>query len=177
MERAHLLVKEALNGGDGLNRFILEIEPMVRNFVRMFWIRDHRDEEELINSSLFRIVRNLHTYDVERGRLESWIYAIVKNSVIEFLRRKRKEIPVELSDDNMDMWGCSNSSPHSFCEMKEITRVLESREGFRELRLRAMGYSIKEIAAATNRTESAVKIDIFRQKLFARNLLKEYAPT
>ncbi len=47
--------------------------------------------EDLVQETFLRIWNRIHTFDIERGRLEGWIVTIARNRAIDFLRSLRSQ--------------------------------------------------------------------------------------
>jgi RNA polymerase sigma-70 factor, ECF subfamily len=58
--------------------------------------------EDLVQETFLRIWNRIHTFDVERGRLEGWIVTIARNRAIDYLRSLRHK-PSESSTTFEDL--------------------------------------------------------------------------
>lgn len=47
--------------------------------------------EDLVQETFLRIWNRIHTFDVERGRLEGWIVTVARNRAIDYLRSLRSQ--------------------------------------------------------------------------------------
>jgi RNA polymerase sigma-70 factor (ECF subfamily) len=47
--------------------------------------------EDLVQETFLRIWNRIHTFDLERGRLEGWIVTIARNRAIDYLRSLRSQ--------------------------------------------------------------------------------------
>lgn len=47
--------------------------------------------EDLVQETFLRIWNRIHTFDVERGRLEGWMVTIARNRAIDYLRSTRSQ--------------------------------------------------------------------------------------
>jgi len=47
--------------------------------------------EDLVQETFLRIWNRVHTFDVERGRLEGWMVTIARNRAIDYLRSLRSQ--------------------------------------------------------------------------------------
>ncbi len=52
-------------------------------------IRDHSDAENLLQETFVKIWRSIAQFDASRGRLFTWMVAIMRNTVLDFLRTKQ----------------------------------------------------------------------------------------
>jgi len=58
--------------------------------------------EDLLQETCLRIWNRIHTFDIERGRLEGWIVTIARNRAIDYLRSLRSQ-PSESSTTLEDL--------------------------------------------------------------------------
>ncbi len=58
--------------------------------------------EDLVQETFLRIWNRIHTFDLERGRLEGWIITIARNRAIDYLRSLRSQ-PGESSTSLEDL--------------------------------------------------------------------------
>ena len=64
----------------------------------------NRDDAEDICQDVFeKVFRHADRYDAERSAPGTWIYAITRNSVIDYWRKNRpsEDLPEDLSDDSL----------------------------------------------------------------------------
>ena len=107
----------------------------------------------------------------------AWVYSITYNYCIDFLRRKKKETNLFSSevDDAPDLVDEVDDAELMEMEVSRLKTVLENLpEGDKAILL--MKYqedmSIKEIAEALDKTESAIKMKIKRAKHKAQSVYK-----
>lgn len=124
-----------------------------------------------------KIYLNLAKFS-ERSKFSTWIYSITYNYCIDYIRKKKKEKKLfssEIEDPPEQIEEVEDAELLEM-EVSRLKRVLENiPEGDKAILL--MKYqeemSIKEIAAALNKTESAVKMRIKRAKHKTQNVYKE----
>ena len=124
-----------------------------------------------------KIYLNLAKFS-ERSKFSTWVYSITYNYCIDFIRRKKKE---------RNLFSAEVEDPPEQIEEVEDTALLEMEVGRLKIVLEKippgdkaillMKYqqemSIKEIAAALDKTESAIKMKIKRAKHKAQLVYKE----
>jgi RNA polymerase sigma factor (sigma-70 family) len=54
------------------------------------YTRNHEDAIEVLHNGFLKVFKNIHTYDVGRASLYTWIRTIVINSAIDFVRQRGK---------------------------------------------------------------------------------------
>lgn len=128
-----------------------------------------------------KIYLNLAKFD-ERSKFSTWIYSITYNYCIDFIRKQKKETKLFV-DDKDDLPDIEVEVPDTALlemEVKRLKVVLEKlRPDDRAILL--MKYQdemqIKEIAAALDKTESAIKMKIKRAKHKAQKIYQDIFPT
>ena len=139
----------------------------------IFYKTFHRETAEDLTSQTFtKALEKINSFNPEKGSLNSWLYAIARNAVIDHFRTYKK---MQNVDDIFDL-----ESP------TDIPNEFDSREGFAEIRdalqkispqqreiilLRVWdGMKFREIAEILEKSEAAVKMDFARG---IKNLKKE----
>lgn len=63
-------------------------------------LNNPKDAEDLVSEVFLKVYEKYRTFDAERASVSTWIYAITKNTVTDYLRRERtcSELPEDLSD-------------------------------------------------------------------------------
>lgn len=54
------------------------------------YTRNHEDAIEVLHNGFLKVFKNIHTYDVGRASLYTWIRTIIINSAIDFVRQRGK---------------------------------------------------------------------------------------
>ena len=118
---------------------------------------DEQDIISALNNGMLKVYRNIEQYDDSKGKLFNWIYTIVRNEAITYLKGKKcveQNIDLEYGNHIMD------ENPFKFLEWKDIyyylnqlpqtTRSVCSLFYFEH-------FSIKEIALSLEMKEGTVK--------------------
>jgi len=85
---------ELINGCINNNRKAQEhlykkfYEPITSICLR--YTRNQEDAIEVLHNGFLKVFKNIHTYDVSRASLYTWIRTIVINSAIDFVRQRGK---------------------------------------------------------------------------------------
>jgi RNA polymerase sigma-70 factor, ECF subfamily len=54
-------------------------------------VNNQATAEDLVQETFLRIWNRIHTFDVERGRLDGWIVTVARNRAIDYLRSLRSK--------------------------------------------------------------------------------------
>ncbi|MFZ2253292.1 MAG: sigma-70 family RNA polymerase sigma factor [Minisyncoccia bacterium] len=133
--------------------------------------------EDLTSDVFLKALRRLSSYNSERGRFNSWLYQIARNSVVDYYRTKKESIPI---DDVFDL-GHDERTPEQLdalaglAKVEEYLRTLPARQ--REIiTLRIWeGKSFDEIAELLGGTEGSAKMAFSRSIRLLREVCGESA--
>jgi len=170
--RLSAAMKSAQDGDcDAYEALLIEVVPLLRHFVRS-QLRGADWADDAVQEALIAIHRNRHTYDPSRP-FPRWMYAIARHRVIDLAReRRRRRAREDLGDSRLE--DLPFAPPSDGPGYETLHRALAAlshaqREVIRMLKWD--GFSVKEIAANTGSTESAVKIRAHRGYEILRGLL------
>lgn len=136
-------------------------------------LKDEMLAEDATQEIFMKIFLNLSRFE-EKAKFSTWIYSITYNYCIDYLRRKQKgDIFSEDIEKAADVQDDIPDEALIELEARHLKRVLDQiPAGDRTILL--MKYqddlSVKEIAEALNKTESAVKMKLKRAKEKAQQL-------
>ena len=110
------------------------------------------------------------------ARFSTWLYSITYNYCIDFIR-KSKKLRVVVSEDEIEDEPIEEVSDKELLEIKidrleEVLRLANERDRAVLMMKYTDEMSIKEMAAAMNASESAVKMNILRAKHRLKKLYK-----
>lgn len=120
--------------------------------------------EDLTSDTFLKALSRLSSYNAERGRFNSWIYQIARNTIIDHFRTKKTNVAIEdvfdLSHDERTV-----EQLDALSGLKKVEAYLEtlpSRQ--REIIVLRVweGKSFQEIAAILGGTEGSVKMSFSR---------------
>jgi RNA polymerase sigma-70 factor, ECF subfamily len=124
------LIKKILSGDDESFSEIIKIylKP-VYNFVYRF-VSDRDTAEDLTQETFVKAWKNIEKFDQNR-KLKTWLFAIAKNTVFDFLKKK-KEIPFStFADEEGENWleniADENILPDEILEQNDIAEELENK--------------------------------------------------
>ena len=139
----------------------------------IFYKTFHRETAEDLTSQTFtRALEKICSFNPRKGNFNSWIYAIARNSVVDFYRTKKDSKNI---DDIFDLADPTDipaefAQKNDFAEIRAALRKISPRQ--REIILLRIweGLKFREIAEVLEKSEAAVKMDFARG---LRNLKKE----
>lgn len=137
---------------------------------------DHHASEDLFQEVFLKVYGGLDRFD-GRSALRTWITSIALNVFRDFLRKKRRREALSLNGlpGAAQVEDGARSPEEALLAEDERNEVQQALNGLRDtLRVPVVlfyieGLPVKEIAAATERTESDIKVSLHR----ARRILKK----
>lgn len=137
----------------------------------------HGDGEEVVNDSLYKIVKNINKFDTNRGsKFSAWVIRITINTALDKLKQIKTKPILQSTDeraengiqDSVALW---KEPPQVSSELGQLSQKIlgQALESLSEndqdiLRFFAYGFQPKEIAALLNKTPNAVKVGHYRAK-------------
>ena len=137
---------------------------------------DHHASEDLFQEVFLKVYGGLDRFD-GRSALRTWITSIALNVFRDFLRKKRRREALSMNDlpGGVEVEDGARSPEEALLAGDERNEVQQALNGLRDtLRVPVVlfyieGLPVKEVAAATGRTESDIKVSLHR----ARRILKK----
>ena len=145
---------------------------------------NHHDAEDVLQDTLLQGLRSLERLRQPEG-FGPWILRIARNKSIDRLRRSKREISSESSDDGTSLFDrFENEDPDADPEkqiksgeiagiVRQVVERLPESQRNAFMMKHVAQLSIREIAIATNSTEATVKTNIYRA---VQKLREELAP-
>ncbi len=149
-----------LNGDAASHTALLRaLVPLLRQFYRRR-LGDDDAIEDLVQDTLIAVHTRRMTYDRDRP-FTAWLFAVARYKMIDHLRRGRPTVSI----DDLAQVLASDSFEEAVNARMDIDQMLEALPA-RQARLirdtRIEGQSIAEVAQASGRGESDVKVSIHR---------------
>lgn len=123
------------------------------------YVRNQEDALDIIQDSAYKIIKNQGKLR-NRQQIESWIYSIIRNTALDFLKKKKREFPME-DEVLYEMAGTQemDASDESFYDM---VRCLNEEE-YTVVTLRYVEErKLEEIAGISGEKVNTVKSRLYR---------------
>lgn len=160
-----MLVQRSFDGNQAAYRELLRsLSELLRAYLRRQLYRLGRaecDAEDAVQEALLAIHARWHTYDRDMP-VTAWAYAIARYKLIDFLRRATngsRDLPL---DDIEETASTDDAAIDTAISIKTLIAALPDKLRQPIELVRLNGLSVKEAAAVTGLSESAVKINVHR---------------
>lgn len=169
------LIKRTTNGD--AQAFAQLYDAYVQKLYRYVYFRTHHKEtaEDLTSLIFLKAFEEMKSFNAAKGNFSAWIYRIAHNAVIDHYRARKSAEPIE------DVWDALRDHqdlPRDLdvkAKLRDIEKHLSALPATqREILILRIwdGYSYKEIAEMTGKTEAACKMTASR----ALKVLRETVP-
>ena len=178
------LVRRAVEGEAEASHLLYQhFVARIFNFV-IGLVRVKEDAEDITQDAFVQAFQNMHALK-DLAKFEQWLYRIARNEVYQrFRRKKTAEVPLDTElitsiagDDSKR----ADPNPEDQCLGSELSKVIEGALSDLPLKMREVfilsvvhDKSYKEISEIVNRSLLAVKTDIYRARVFAKDAIKKY---
>lgn len=135
----------------------------IYNFI-YYKVHSRADAEDLTSEVFHKVILNLRKFDSVKGNFSTWIYAIARNTVIDFYRKNH---PTENIEDIFDLCSTHNLEQETDAKikLKKIENYLaQLKPAQREIVILRVweGLTFREIAQIVGKNEPAVKVAFAR---------------
>jgi RNA polymerase sigma-70 factor, ECF subfamily len=167
--------------------FYQTYDPVIRRFALSCRLPSDEIDEcaQEVWTTLVTRLRDFQ-YQSERGRFQSWLYAVVRNQAVDFLRCRKRHPVKRLSPVVAAGLTAPDADPARQCEcasdLKQLLRVVQelrlqvSEKSYLVLQMRWIEERpISEIATALELTAAQVRLRQCRMKQRVVRLLKRHA--
>ena len=89
------------------------------------YVRNQEDALDIMQDSAYKIIKNQEKLR-NRKQLESWIYSILRNTALDFLKKKKREFPME--DEVLYEMAGTQEMGETEDTFYDITRCLNEQE-------------------------------------------------
>ncbi len=138
-------------------------QPKIYRFV-LIKVGRREDAEDLTHQVFLNAWQNIKSYKNLGFPFSSWLYRIAKNQIIDRYRTKKIELGLESADAENISDPSSESVEKNLEERMWLEKVVEAirelKEDYQEVLIMRFieDLSVKETAAAVNKSEGAVKL-------------------
>lgn len=136
----------------------LEYGDKIRSYIHSH-VGNPTDAEDVASTVFLKISERSGSFDAQKSALSTWVYAITKNAVIDYYRKRRV-----MDDVPEDMPGDADSGLEDICR-KESLSELAAALGRLPERLRDLlilhyyeGVKLKDVAVAMDMSYANVKV-------------------
>ena len=140
-------------------------------------LKNEAAAQDAAQDIFLKIFLNLAKFN-KKSRFSTWVYSITYNYCIDYLRRKKKEKTILTDDENEKDPIDDEVDDKEILEMEIerlayiLTKIPEDDKNVLLMKYQA-DMSIKDISAAYNKSESAIKMKLKRAKTKVRKLYNE----
>jgi RNA polymerase sigma-70 factor (ECF subfamily) len=158
------LVLQGLDGDESAYRdFLQAAATHLRAFLRRR-MRQWPDEvEDLVQEALLAMHNQRHTYD-RQAPLTSWMYAITKYKLIDWMRRHARQAALNdpLDDENELFSSTDQEAAEAHRDLNKVLTLLPAQQRAAILHTKVDGWSVRETAEALKISEASVKVAVHR---------------
>lgn len=151
-----------LQGNAGAHIELLkELAKLLRTFYQRRLSYDHAEVEDLVQETLMAIHTRRATYDPTQA-FTAWAYAVARYKLIDYLRRQRLRITVDI-DDYTDLFGVETSEAADAArDVGDLLAELPQTQRMAIELTRLEGLSVEEAAARSGQSVSGIKVSVHR---------------
>jgi RNA polymerase sigma factor (sigma-70 family) len=158
------LMRTAIRGDrNAYHRLLHELAPMLRKLAsRSFahYKASPEDVEDVVQETLLAIHLKRHTWD-ECQPLLPWVHAIVRNKVVDNLRRRGRATHLPI-DDVSESLVHEQPAEMNHVDAENVIGKLKGRERQIVLAISIKGASAREVAQQLGMSEGAVRVALHR---------------
>ncbi len=146
--------------------FLHDLSAHLRAFLRRRLVSMPDEVEDLLQESLLAVHNQRHTYDAQQP-LTSWVQAIARYKLIDFLRRRAGRESLNDSfdgyDGGMDIFAAADhDATDAQRDVATLLAQLPAGQRLPIVHMKLSGLSVAETARITGMSEAAVKVGVHR---------------
>ncbi|GGY68888.1 RNA polymerase sigma factor [Pseudoduganella albidiflava] len=153
-----------MEGNDAAYRLFLQTAAThLRAFLRRRMQKWPDEVEDLVQESLLAIHNQRHTYD-PAAPLTSWMYAITKYKLIDWMRRHARQDALNdpLDDEHELFSSAASDAADAGRDLNKVLTLLPEQQRAAILHTKVDGWSVRETATALRISEASVKVAVHR---------------
>ncbi len=160
-DRLKEMMIAAQDGDAGAYKALLTaLAPALRSFFSRRLHGAVEDVEDLVQEALIAIHTRRTTYDRARP-FTAWLYAVARYKLVDYLRRMRRDIPIEGLEDMLVAEGFEEASA-SRMDIDKLLGGLPNKQARAIRATKIDGLSVAEAARNGALSEADVKISVHR---------------
>lgn len=177
IEGENKYIKQAQKGGkEAFTRLYDHYLPKIYRFI-LLKVNNKTEAEDLTHEVFLNSWQNLKTYTQREFPFSSWLYRIARNEVIDFYRTNKKNIRLDLIEENslgVDEEISLNLDQAIDTEsIKKLIQFLKPEHQDVIIMRFIEDYSHEEIAAALNKSTGAIRLIQHRAIQVLKNLINK----
>lgn len=142
-------------------QLLTQLALLLRKFYQRRLSYDHAEVEDLVQETLLAIHTRRSTYD-EAQAFTAWAYAVARYKLIDYLRRQRLRVTVNI-DDCADLFGVeSTDADDASRDVNDLLAELPVAQRTAIELTRLEGLSVEEAAARSGQSVSGIKVGVHR---------------
>jgi RNA polymerase sigma-70 factor (ECF subfamily) len=158
------LLLRALSGDENAYRsFLQAATPHLRAFLRRRMSHWPDEVEDVLQECLLAIHNQRFTYDAGLP-LTSWLYAIARYKLVDWLRRHaRREMLNEPLDDEHELFSSADAdAAEAGRDLAKLLELLPEQQRAAIVHTKLDGWSVAQTAAELKLSEASVKVSVHR---------------
>lgn len=123
-----------------------------------------QEAEDLTSQVFVQAIKGLHTFNaVENGVFSAWLFTIARNTVLQYYRRQRKELPLSFDlQHEADDFAEDLDDPHDFHILNQLVHDLPEDKRTLLTLVLDTDLTSAEVGRITNRSATAVRVEFHR---------------
>ena len=165
-----LMLQSLAGNAAAHGQLLTRLAQLLRRFCQRRLGHDNADVEDMVQETLLAIHTRRATYDPAQA-FTAWAYAIARYKVIDYLRRQRLRITVNI-DDCSELFGFEVTAAEDAArDIHELLAELPAAQRTAIELTRLEGLSVEEAAARSGQSISGIKVSVHRGLKKLSNLL------
>ena len=135
--------------------------PKIYRFI-FLKVTNKKEAEDISHEVFLSAWQNIHNYRYEGFPFSSWLYQIAKNAVIDFYRTSKKNLRIEMVDE--ELFKFTNQDPENLntaLELEKLRKIISYlKPDYQDVLIMKFieDLSHEEIAAAMDKSEGAIRL-------------------
>ncbi|MDO8429824.1 MAG: RNA polymerase sigma factor [bacterium] len=166
LEEEKSYIKEAMRGNkEAFGLLYDHYLPKIYRFI-FLKVTNKKETEDLCHEVFLSAWQNIHNYRHKGFPFSSWLYQIAKNAVIDFYRTSKKNLQIEMVDEELLKFDSQNpENLNTILELEKVRKIISSlKPDYQDVLIMKFieDLSHEEIAVALDKSEGAVRLIQYR---------------
>ncbi|MGA2061246.1 MAG: sigma-70 family RNA polymerase sigma factor [Thermoguttaceae bacterium] len=138
--------------------------------------RDREEAEDLVSETFLTAIRNIQTYDSQKGNVYGWLIGIARNKLHDHLRKMNRALDYARSDATAAVYADSGNPEGHVIQTETQDAVIRALDSLADeerivLEWKYMeSLSVRDMAERLGRTEKAVEAILYRARISFRTI-------